>query len=109
MSNSQIIATGKTKYKKTARGHRIWLEGGKLAKAGFSRNDHYTRTTGELAGSPFVMFHREDKQTTLKVAGRERNGKTLPIIDYVSSEALFDSGAALAVEYRQGLITITQA
>ena len=38
------ITTGKTQVKPTARGVRVWIEGGKVMKAGFNRHTRYTRT-----------------------------------------------------------------
>jgi uncharacterized alpha/beta hydrolase family protein len=65
-----------TKCKPTARGFRIWLEGSKLAAAGFTWKLRYTRTA--IAGQ---ITLKVDPNGKLKVAGRMRKGNEMSIID----------------------------
>lgn len=101
MNDSAILATGKASIKPTARGVRLWIEGAKLAKAGFARYDHYERSVSPDA----IVYRRVEHNAKLAVAGRERNGKALPIIDY-SAPSIdgYPVGTALTVEYRHGLV-----
>ena len=97
------ITTGKTQVKPTARGVRIWIEGGKVAKAGFNRNTRYTRTIEDG-----VIVMKVDPNGLLKTAGRDRAGKELPIID-ISAESLegFSTGQDVTVEYFRNRIVIS--
>ena len=101
----KAIATRKAQVKPTSRGVRIWLEGGFPAKAGFNRYQPYTR---EITNGRIVM--KLDPDGELKVAGRVRGGKDLPIIDIsaVSIEG-FTAGQDLEVHYSEGQIVIEGA
>ena len=99
------LATGKTKAKQTPRGLRIWLEGGKLTKAGFVRGLKYSKDTSEQGSLKLTI----DPTGPLVVAGRTRKDKELPIIDIVSKDLGFAPNSPLAVEYRKDLIIIKAA
>jgi hypothetical protein len=87
--------------KPTARGFRIWLEGSRLDKAGFSRHAEYTRTITENA---IVYTLGGDR----KVSGRSRNNKDIPIIEYAGSKLdhFFSVGDKLTATYTTGNIAI---
>ena len=111
----KLLAESKLKATRHRGSIRLWIEGTKLAKAGFKRNDRYTVRV--------VKFHSPELQSGLmitkdqhgknKVSGRVRNGKELPIIDRHSPEwdKLFfdhyDYGWKLNVRFYDGFITVT--
>lgn len=96
------LATGKTFVKPTARGVRVWIEGGKPGQAGFKWKLRYTRTIENG-----VITLTIDKDGPLKVAGRMRGDKELSIIDISASELPgFKVGQELVVEYFKNRIVI---
>lgn len=87
---------------------RVWVESADLAGYGFAR------------GAPVnIYFHSDrivvqlDPQGSRKVAGRERNGRRISILDICfpasKREAMFNGAERLNVEAVQGQITITAA
>ena len=101
----KVISTGKTAVKPTKRGGRVWVEGGKVARAGFNWGTRYTRTIENG-----IITMKVDPNGPLKTAGRNKGGKELPIID-ISMES-FDGlpvNTKLVVEYYNGLIIIKAA
>ena len=94
--------TSTTKVKQTSRNLRIWIEGKKLTEAGFIWHMPYMRTIKD--GKITLILGGEGK---LKVAGRNRNGKELPIIDISIAELEgFTAGQELTVTYTAGRIVI---
>jgi hypothetical protein len=115
------IATANLKLSANRGTARLWLEGAKLAAAGFNRYDSYAVvvidcTATRVSGIPAIKiihesFHSsyfEPVTGTGKVAGRERNGKALPIIDrHVSQWTALIGTHRLAVQYFPGMVVIT--
>ena len=94
--------TSKTKVKQTKRNLRIWIEGQKLTAAGFTWHMPYMRTIKN--GKITLTLGGE---SNLKVAGRNRSGKELPIIDISIAELEgFTAGQELTVTYTSGRIVI---
>ena len=86
---------------------RLWLEGAKLAAAGFSRYDNY-KVVIYNDTDPVSVAVFTSATGTGKVAGRERNGKALPIIDrHVSQWTALVGTHKLAVQYFPGMVVIT--
>jgi hypothetical protein len=85
---------------------RIWIESAKLAAYGLQRGERYTITTG-----PGIIVVRVDPQGERKVAGRERRGKSIPILDLcmpaAERAALFNGAERLRVCVSDGALTIT--
>ena len=98
---SNIVATGKTAVKPTARGQRVWIEGGKLAKAGFQRGMKYKRVMG--TGSMLLVL---DESGEYEVAGRDRNGKALPIDAVVND--LIDGDLELTSNQKNELLQLAR-
>ena len=103
--------TGVVTVRPTKRGQRIWLEGGKLSRAGFKRGLRYTRTTergiivmsiDDCYGGGFTATARAG----LKGAGKGDR----PIID-ISAKQIGDyqTGEKLTVTYGNNVITIARA
>lgn len=98
MTNSQVLATGKTKIKEHKKGGRFWIEGAKLLKA-FQPQERYSWTLTDGA----LVIVRDDNGSH-KVSGKG----TRPIID-LCNEAIgkaFGLGCAVSVTYQAGLITV---
>lgn len=94
--------TSTTKVKQTSRNLRIWIEGQRLAKAGFNWHVKYSRT---IANG--VITLKVDPNGTLKTAGRKRGDKELPIIDISIAELEgFTAGQELTVTYTPNRIVI---
>ena len=91
-----------TQVRPTNRGIRIWQEGKNLADVGFTRYTTYTRTYKDG-----VITMKVDAEGSLKVAGRQRAGKDIPIID-ISSAALegFVAGQDITITYTSNKIVI---
>ncbi|MDB4351973.1 hypothetical protein OAA60_00905 [Porticoccaceae bacterium] len=100
MINNPILATGKVECRYTKRGQRIFIEGGKAAKAGFTRHGPYTRT---ITSGKIVLTVGGDR----KCSGRVKNGVSSPTID-ISMKQIgdFATGEKLSVTYYNGSITI---
>lgn len=94
-----------TKVKQTARGLRIWIEGGNLAKAGFLPKSKYNLN---MAKGNFLISLKDDGIKT--VSGCSRDGKPRPVIDIHSKELAnyFNAGDCLRVEYYSGMIAIAK-
>ena len=89
---------------------RIWLEGAKLAKAGFNRYDKFSHEMTDEG----VLILRLDDDGDRAVSGRERGGKSLPIIDMHCKECVAGfTGGRLDVIYgvdgELGVIRISDA
>ena len=101
------IATATLKLSANRGTARLWLEGAKLAKAGFNRYDSYSVVLETVDGIDTVNVFASETGTG-KVAGRERNGKALPIIDrHVSQWTALVGTHKLAVQYFPGMVVIT--
>lgn len=87
---------------------RIWIENGTLAKYGF---DRYTPLFVAFANTDTITIHTTIAANTngFTVAGRERNGKKISIIDINSAKlTAFVNGATTAtVSYSDGILVIT--
>ena len=96
-----VIST-QTFVKATKRNLRIWIEGAKLKKAGFSWHTRYTRNIENG-----VITYKVDANGELKTAGRERNGKEIPIIDLsMASIEGFQAGQQVTATFTLNKITI---
>ena len=101
------IATANLKLSLNKGTARLWLEGAKLAAAGFNRYDSYAVVLETVDGIDTVNVFASATGTG-KVAGRERNGKQLPIIDrHVSQWTALVGTHKLAVQYFPGMVVIT--
>ena len=109
------IATANLKLSANRGTARLWLEGAKLAAAGFNRYDSYVVVLETVDGINTVNVFKgilndvgDSVTGTGKVAGRERNGKALPIIDrHVSQWTALVGTHKLAVQYFPGMVVIT--
>lgn len=83
---------------------RVWLEGYKLLREGYSPG---TKFDLELKDSQIVLRVKEEGKFT--VSKRERNGRVTPIIDLNAQElaTVFDGVEMLRVFIRQGAILIS--
>lgn len=86
---------------------RLWIEGGKLAAAGFSRGDRYELVTDTTAGTLTITASANGSHL---IAGRTRRGKALPIIDRhdIRWGAMFPSGR-VHVEFTAGVIVVSRS
>ena len=101
------IATANLKLSLNKGTARLWLEGAKLAAAGFNRYDSYSVVLETVDGIDTVNVFASATGSG-KVAGRERNGKALPIIDrHVSQWTALVGTHKLAVQYFPGMVVIT--
>lgn len=109
--------TSAHKLGKTRAGERsrVWLEGDRLKRAGFTAGKHYTaqwlpatlilRAVGSESAARDYAEGREDAIEVRKVSGKE--GK--PIIDIVGARVFETFGARaerVRVSYADGVITI---
>ena len=103
------IATANLKLSANRGTARLWLEGAKLAAAGFMRGDNITLAKiNELDGTTTVIIGARPDGKDGKVAGRERNGNPLPIIDrHISEWTALVGTHRLAVQYMPGAVVIT--
>jgi len=103
------IATANLKLSLNKGTARLWLEGAKLAAAGFNRYDSYGLVLETIDGIVTVNVFRNTTGSKVNtVAGRERNGKALPIIDrHVSQWTALVGTHKLAVQYFPGMVVIT--
>ena len=83
---------------------RLWIEGVKLAAAGFNRGDRYSirHDRGTLT------IHRSPTGNR-KVSGRTRHGKDVPVIDLEMQSLLqsFDPESRVRVTFSADTITVT--
>lgn len=94
--------TAKTKVKQTSRNLRIWIEGKRLSEAGFNWKKPYQRKME--AGKITLTLGGNGP---LKVAGRMRGEKEIPIIDIsIANMEGFTAGQELTVTYTTGKIVI---
>ena len=92
----QPIQTGKTTVK-SHKGGRIWIEGGKLLKAGFIPGERYS-----FDGTQGMIQIKLDSAGALRVSGKDKR----PIVDLVGS-AVSDAigiGSTVEVRYYDGVI-----
>ena len=87
---------------------RLWIEGMKLAGAGFLTGDRYVILSS--ASKPHQLEILKRPNGDRKIAGGERNGKPRPIIDAHSKEWAdrFPSGRVV-VEFYPDVIHVTDA
>jgi hypothetical protein len=105
----KLLAESKLKATRYNGAIRLWIEGTKLAKAGFKRNDSYTikvvkSHSPELQSGLMITKDSDGKN---KVSGRDRNGKELPIIDRKNTEWDELFGEKLNVKFYDGFITVS--
>ena len=75
---------------------RIWIENGTLAKYGFTRYTPIRVTFGETTNVILITVNH-DNSNGFTVAGRERGGKSISIIDICSQKlTAFVAGATTA-------------
>jgi hypothetical protein len=84
---------------------RLWIEGAKLAAAGFKRGDRYDLdyTPPALYGPMILISAAESGRH--HVAGRNRNGRDIPIIDRHNRD-WHGFGERVNVDYYAGGIVI---
>jgi len=95
MTNSNVVATGKTGVKDHRGTLRIWVEGTKPEKAGFTKGKQfaYTLTDGALLVTlSDVPCRTVSSRNTIDITTREL-------------EKYFSAGDKLSVVYSEGLIT----
>ena len=99
------MGTIKTTVVQTARGSRVWIEGDKLAEAGFFPNERYNIKYNEAEKRVELSLHPEGKR---KVTNSKRNGRDRPIIDIETKKIgeLFGIGTALLILLDGGQIHI---
>ena len=94
-----------THVKQTSRGFRIWIEGSKLAEAGFVPNARFNIRYNPTEKRIELALHPEGKR---KVSNSQRNGQDRPIIDIESKKigAFFGVNAQVLVLLDSGRIHI---
>ena len=99
------MSTIKTNVVQTARGCRVWIEGNKLAEAGFCPNERYNLVYNNTAKRVELSLHPEGKR---KVSNSQRNGVDRPIIDIETKKIgkFFGVGTELLVLLDAGQIHI---
>ena len=99
------MGTIKTTVVQTARGSRVWIEGDKLAEAGFFPNERYNIKYNEAEKRVELSLHPEGKR---KVTNSKRNGRDRPIIDIETKKIgeLFGIGTELLILLDDGQIHI---
>ena len=104
------IATATLKLSANRGTARLWLEGAKLAKAGFNRYDSYSVVLETVDGIDTVNVFASETGSG-KVAGRpprKEGGQPLPIIDrHISEWNALIGTHRLAVQYFPGMVVIT--
>ena len=100
------IDTGTTKAKQTARAVRVWIEGGKLTRAGFAPGTNYIIAHGENRIDLAV-----DPEGRRAVTMSGRGDKARPIIDLHDKKvaAIFSDGDTVNVTYSQNAISLIKA
>ena len=88
----ELVASGKTKVKKTNRAFRIWIEGTKLVKAGFDSSVAYTIDYDVEGGTIFLIIDPK---------GERKVTASRPIIDLHDQKVgeVFDAGDQIEVQY----------
>ena len=96
MNATISVTTSTTTVKKTNRSFRIWVEGKKLAAAGFAPDARYTVVYGE--GEIRLTLSDDGERRVTKAS---RNGKDRAIIDLHCAEVgrTFAAGTEVHVEY----------
>lgn len=96
-----------TSAKDTKRARRVWIEGTKLAAAGFPAGTKYRLDINKSQRTIHITATPDGDKT---VSSCKRGAKSRPIIDLHSKviEDLYPSGARIRVVFEQDLITITQ-
>lgn len=86
---------------------RVWIENGTLAKYGFTRYTPLRVSYGDNSKTILITVSH-DNSNGYTVAGRERGGKAISIIDLCSQQLTdFVDGATTAtVEYQPNMLTI---
>ena len=99
------MSTIKTTVVQTARGSRVWIEGAKLAEAGFCPNERYNLKYNDAEGRVELTLHPEGKR---KVSNSQRNGVDRPIIDIETKKIgkFFGVGTEVLVLLDHGQIHI---
>ena len=99
------MGTIKTTVVQTARGSRVWIDGDKLAEAGFFPNERYNIKYNEAEKRVELSLHPEGKR---KVTNSKRNGRDRPIIDIETKKIgeLFGIGTELLILLDGGQIHI---
>lgn len=95
MTNSNIIATGKTAVKEHKGALRIWVEGSKPEKAGFTKGKYFTYSLAEgalIVTLSQVPCRTVSSRNTLDITTRELQG-------------YFKAGDSLLVTYSENMIT----
>jgi DNA (cytosine-5)-methyltransferase 1 len=83
--------------------NRVWLEGNRLTKMGWTWHTPYTQE--EHAESVVLT---KDTNGAKKVAGRNKAGKDTPIIDLAGQYLNFAEGGRVAIVVTEDTITITK-
>ena len=99
------MQTINTHVKETSRGFRIWIEGSKLAEAGFVPNARFNIRYNPTEKRIELALHPEGKR---KVSNSQRNGQDRPIIDIESKKigSFFGVNALVLVLLDSGRIHI---
>ena len=94
-----------TSAKDTKRARRVWIEGTKLAAAGFPAGTRYDIAIAQHAKRIIIAASPAGSKT---VSSCTRGGKSRPIIDLHSKaiEALYEADTRLRIVFEQDLITI---
>ena len=99
------MQTINTHVKETSRGFRIWIEGSKLAEAGFVPNARFNIRYNPTEKRIELALHPEGKR---KVSNSQRNGQDRPSIDIESKKigSFFGGNAQVLVLLDSGRIHI---
>ena len=102
--NQQVTYTS---AKDTKRARRVWIEGTKLAAAGFPAGTKYDLAVAQHEKRIIIAANPAGSKT---VSSCKRGAKSRPIIDLHSKmiEELYPSGARIRIVFEQDLITIEQ-
>lgn len=101
MNATISVTTSTTTVKKTNRSFRIWVEGKKLAAAGFAPDARYSVVYGD--GEIRLTLSDDGERRVTKAS---RNGKDRAIIDLHCAEVgrTFAAGTEVTVEYHPSII-----
>lgn len=97
------METSKTAIKRTRRAFRLWIEGGKLDRAGFKAGARYYVIPSDSGKGVSLVLDKGGDRT---VSSCKRGEKTRPIIDLHSAEIgdIFGGEVEVEVTYMQGVI-----